>query len=57
MLHENDWLNIKNKVFIVTGGSSGIGSAIVDELLDDGAKVVNADLNDDKREAPNYLWV
>ena len=57
MLHENDWLNIKNKVFIVTGGSSGIGSAIVDELLDDGAKVVNADLNDDKREAPNYIWV
>lgn len=39
-----DWLNLKDKVYIVTGGSSGIGKAIVKELLNDGAKVVNADL-------------
>ncbi|MFT9452618.1 SDR family oxidoreductase [Liquorilactobacillus ghanensis] len=43
-----DWIDIKNKVFIVTGGSSGIGNAIVRELLNQGANVVNADLNSSK---------
>ena len=27
------WLNLKGKIIIVTGGASGIGLAIVDELL------------------------
>lgn len=27
------WLNLKDKIIIVTGGASGIGLAIVDELL------------------------
>ncbi|WP_187329021.1 SDR family oxidoreductase [Liquorilactobacillus oeni] len=39
-----DWLNLTDKTFIVTGGSSGIGEAIIKELLHDGANVVNADL-------------
>ncbi len=39
-----NWLKLTNKTFIVTGGSSGIGKAIVRELLDVGANVVNADL-------------
>ena len=26
------WLNLKDKIIIVTGGASGIGLAIVDEL-------------------------
>lgn len=57
MSNEQNWLGIKDKVFIVTGGSSGIGKAIVNELLSDGAKVVNADLNDDGRKDDNYLYV
>lgn len=40
-----DWLGLTDKVFIVTGGSSRIGAAIVSELLTDGAYVYNADLN------------
>ena len=36
---------LQDKIAIVTGGSSGIDSAIVDELLKAGTKVVNADIN------------
>jgi NAD(P)-dependent dehydrogenase (short-subunit alcohol dehydrogenase family) len=36
----------KNKVAIVTGGSSGLGRAIVEELLKEGAKVVFTGLSD-----------
>ena len=42
----SDWLNIAGKVYVVTGGSSGIGKAIVDELLESGANVANLDLNE-----------
>ena len=34
-----NWLNLKDKVVIVTGGASGIGYAVVEEFLADGAKV------------------
>ncbi|GAA0373258.1 SDR family NAD(P)-dependent oxidoreductase [Bacillus horti] len=37
-----------NKVAIVTGGASGIGLAIVSRLLEEGAKVVAADLNQER---------
>ena len=33
-------LQLKNKVFLVTGGSKGIGRAVVLELLKEGANVV-----------------
>ena len=39
-----NWLNLKGKVVIVTGGASGIGLAVVQEFLADGAKVVVCDL-------------
>jgi meso-butanediol dehydrogenase / (S,S)-butanediol dehydrogenase / diacetyl reductase len=35
----------KNKVAIVTGGSSGIGAAVVERFVSEGAKVVIADVN------------
>ncbi len=52
----SDWLNIKNRVYIVTGGSSGIGAAIVKELADTGAKVVVADLNEPKETNENITY-
>lgn len=52
-----DWLNIKDRVYIVTGGSSGIGAAIIKELLDEGAKVVDADLNEPKEKRDGLLYL
>ena len=39
------WLNLKDKIIIVTGGASGIGLAIVEELLNLGAKVQMTDIH------------
>ncbi|STU36995.1 Sorbitol-6-phosphate 2-dehydrogenase [Klebsiella pneumoniae] len=41
----NTWLNLKDNVIIVTGGASGIGLAIVDELLSQGAHVQMIDIH------------
>jgi sorbitol-6-phosphate 2-dehydrogenase len=39
------WLDLEGKVAIVTGGASGIGLNITQELLRNGAKVIVSDLN------------
>lgn len=52
-----DWLGLTDKVFIVTGGSSSIGAAIVSELLDDGAYVYNADLKEGEETAEKYTYI
>lgn len=39
---------IKNKVAIVTGGATGLGAAIVEKLMQEGANVVVCDLQDNK---------
>ncbi|NPD01764.1 SDR family NAD(P)-dependent oxidoreductase [Brenneria sp. hezel4-2-4] len=49
-----DWLNIKNKVIVVTGSASGIGKAIVEELLANGAQVQLADINAVEGELPHH---
>jgi len=46
-----------NKVAIVTGGSSGIGAAIVDRLAAEGAKVVVADLNPPAQTSDSIVFV
>ena len=42
----NDW--IKDKVIIITGGASGIGEGIAKETASLGAKVIIADINDER---------
>jgi NAD(P)-dependent dehydrogenase (short-subunit alcohol dehydrogenase family) len=44
-------MEIAGKVFIVTGGASGLGEGTARMLADHGAKVVIADLQADKGEA------
>ncbi|MBO4308917.1 MAG: SDR family oxidoreductase [Clostridia bacterium] len=41
-----NWLHLENKVVIVTGGACGIGYAVVEEFLADGAKVVVCDISE-----------
>lgn len=41
-------MKIKNKVAIVTGSAEEIGKAIAVAFIDEGAKVVIADINHDK---------
>lgn len=53
------WLNLKDNVIIVTGGASGIGLAIVDELLSQGAHVQMIDIHggDRHHNGDNYhFW-
>lgn len=51
------WLNIAGKVVIVTGGSSGIGEAIVEELLEQEVKVANFDIQDNGKKHPSLLFL
>lgn len=55
------WLNLEGKTVIVTGGASGIGYAIAQELLDDGANVAVCDRNPDapgfEAEKGRFLYV
>ena len=44
-------LHLANKVFLVTGGSEGIGEAITRTLLEEGAKVIIATLSEPPTEA------
>ena len=44
-------MEIKDKVFIVTGGASGLGAGTARMLVAEGAKVVLADLQDEAGEA------
>ena len=39
------WLNIEGKTVIVTGGASGIGKAVAQEFLNNGANVVVCDMS------------
>lgn len=52
----NNWLKITDKVYVVTGGSSGIGLSIVEELLAQGAKVANFDIQDSDLKHENLMF-
>lgn len=47
---ENTWLNLDGKTAIITGGASGIGKAVAQEFLNNGANVVVCDMNPDRPE-------
>lgn len=54
---EKSGINLDGKVFIVTGGNSGIGEEIANQLQQNGAKVVVADLNVETGERENGVYM
>lgn len=50
-----DWLGLRERVIIVTGGSSGFGRAICRELDALGAQVVNADISAPEQVIGTYI--
>jgi len=53
----SDWLNLSGKSVVVTGGSSGIGKAIVTSLLDLGVNVANFDVQASDIAHENLFFV
>lgn len=52
-----DWLKLEGKTVIVTGGSSGIGKAVVDEFLKQGCNVVVSDITEQESDNPKLSYV
>ncbi len=50
-MENTSWLGLEGRVIIVTGGASGIGRSVAEELLADGAKVAVCDVNP---QAPDF---
>ena len=44
-------MQLKDRVAIITGASQGIGEGIAREYIAEGAKVILADIQDDKGQA------
>lgn len=53
----NTWLNLEGKTVIVTGGSSGIGKAVVTEFLRQGCNVVVSDISEASVDSDRFLFV
>ena len=49
------WLNLEEKVVIVTGGANGIGNHIAEGIKNCGAKVIICDLNVKNRQKINNI--
>ncbi|HMP31081.1 MAG TPA: 3-oxoacyl-ACP reductase FabG [Saprospiraceae bacterium] len=49
-------MSLKGKIAIVTGGSNGIGKATIHRLIEEGAVVVNFDINAEKGTALSTLY-
>ncbi len=52
-----DWLKIEENIVVITGGSSGIGAAIVKSQLENGAIVYNLDVKDSEEKNTNYSFI
>ncbi len=56
MENSKSWLGVEENIVIVTGGASGIGKHIVEQLINVGVKVVVSDLNVETGEGENGVF-
>lgn len=53
----DSWLGLEGNTIIVTGGSSGIGTAIVDELLRQNVNVINLDIKKNEFQHAKLFFI
>lgn len=56
-MENKKWLDLEGKSIIVTGGSSGIGEALVEDLLNCGAKVAIIDIQEPQNNRENTMFI
>lgn len=52
----SEWLNLKDKIAIVTGGASGIGKAVANSLNDAGATTIIVDVSVDTGDSLDGMY-
>src|SRR3954466_9000004 len=48
---------LSGKVAVVTGAASGIGAAVVDRFLGEGARVIAVDVTEQRQDRPGFLVI
>ncbi|KAK9769883.1 putative NAD(P)-binding protein [Seiridium cardinale] len=54
-ISKDDFAKLKDKIVVISGGTTGIGAAVISQLAGIGAKVVFGDINEPKSDLPDQV--